>query len=715
MGPCQSRELAYAVGVSTSTTDRSELGQTHAWPDVAEAVRSRQEAILALWEELGAEGPTFGQQIDVDEEAARRGYLRPLSLMLERALSGSAVHVASYLEARVAYLPKALEGAQRAQMFALRLGGEAARTAQLLERTVSPSRTRAALDALHAPLTRPPESDDPRVLFVGDCLMSGVRCFLIGRHAARTGRMLDSDHFYFSSGLSPLDPEAVRRSIAQAPPALIGLSMFSFGGVPAYGALLGQSRGVKGPDRAAVEALVAMLASSIETIRAVTDATILVHGSCGLPLGPRLLRHRWVPAQRPGRTKLIAAINARVAELVDATENTIMVDENAVVAANGGLRRTGAPVLGPGFEFAYAHHSRFGDFLADVYERTLTAHAILGRAKALLVDLDNTLWEGVMADGPVHHYRDRQLQLKRLRDAGVLLVALSKNDPSSIRWDELSLDFDDFVLHQVNWRPKPDNVSEAITALDLAPDAFVLLDDNPVERALVCENVPGVRTLDATDPLTDEALVQWLEFPSTRQTPEARRRTEMYRESAERRRALGGREHDYEQMMRSLDLLANVRTADDGDRDRLLELIQRTSQFNTTTRRRSPAEIDQLLADPATSVRVASLKDRFGDLGVVAVAVLRQHPDAIEVDSFIMSCRAMGFGLEQYLLADVLTATAGQTIDAPFIPTDRNGPATSLYPSCRFTETRPGQWRLGPDDPRPQAPGWFVQPTGADA
>ncbi len=701
--------------MSTSTADRSESAQARAWPDVAEAVGSRREAILALWEELGTEGPTFGQEIDVDQEAVRRGYLGPLSLMLERALSGSAVHVAAYREARAAYLPKALDGEQRAQMFAARLSGEAARMAQLLEGTVSPSQTRAALDALHAPLTRPPESDDPRVLFVGDCLFTELRCFLSGRYAVRTGRMLDSDHVYFSSGVEPLDPEVVRRSISQAPPALVGLSMFSFSGLPAYAALLGQARGLKGPDPAAVEALVAMLASSIEAIRAVTDATILVHSSCGLPLGPRVLRHRWIPAQRPGRTKLIAAINARVAELVSATENTIMVDEDAIVAANGGLRRTGAPVLGPGFEGAYAHHSRFGDVLADVYERTLTAHSLLGKAKALLVDLDHTLWEGVMADGPVRHYRDRQLQLKRLRDAGVLLVALSKNDPSSIRWDELSLDFEDFVLHQVNWRPKPDNVSEAITSLDLSPEAFVLLDDNPVERALVCENVPGVRALDATDPLTDEALAQWLEFPSTRQTPEARRRTEMYRESAERRRALGGREHDYGQMMRSLDLVADVRSADDGDRDRLLELIQRTSQFNTTTRRRSPAEIDQLLADPATSVRVASLQDRFGDLGVVAVAVLRHHPDAIEIDSFIMSCRAMGFGLEQYVLADVLAATAGQTIDAPFIPTDRNGPAASLYPSCGFTETSPGHWRLGPDGPRPVAPGWFAHPARAGA
>jgi FkbH-like protein len=696
------------VGVSASTAGRTESLQAGAWPDLADVVQSGQDAIVTLWEQLGAEGPTFGQQIDVDEEAVRRGYLRPLCLMLERALGGSAVHLASYREARVAYLPKALDGEQRAQMFAERLVGESARIGELFADRVPPARMRAVLDAVHAPLMAPPEAGDPRVLFVGDCLFTEVRCFLSGRFAVRTGRMLDSDHVYFSAGIEPLDPEVVRRSIAQSAPALVGLSMFSFSGLPAYAALLGQTRGLKGPDRAAVDALVVMLASSIEAIRAVTDATILVHGTCGLPLGPRVLRHRWMPAQRPGRTKLVAAINRRVTELVNATENTIMVDENAIVAAHGGLRSAGAPVLGPGFDRTYVHHSRFGDILSDVYERTLTAHSLLGRAKALLVDFDNTLWEGVMADGPVRHYRDRQLRLKRLREAGVLLVALSKNDPGSIRWEELSLAPEDFVLHQINWRPKPDNVSEAITVLDLAPEAFVLLDDNPAERALVCENVPGVRALDPTDPGADDALAQWLEFPSTRQTDEARRRTEMYRESAERRKALGGQEHDYEQMMRSLELVAEARPADAGDGDRLLELIQRTSQFNTTTRRHSPAEIDQLLADPATTVRVAALKDRFGDLGVVAVAILRRHADAIEIDSFIMSCRAMGFGLETYLLADVLAATAGQTIDAPFIPTDRNGPAASLYPSCGFTETSPGQWRLGPEDPRPEPPAWLT-------
>lgn len=298
--------------------------------------------------------------------------------------------------------------------------------------------------------------------------------------------------------------------------------------------------------------------------------------------------------------------------------------------------------------------------------------------------------------------------LRRLKEAGVLLIALSKNDPKSIRWNELELEPEDFVLQMVNWRPKPDNVSAAIAALDLAPDAFVLLDDNPVERALVEENVAGVRSLDPTDPTAWTALARWLDFSSTKQTEEARRRTELYREAAERREVMGG-EHDYEQMMRSLDLRAEVRLAKPDDLPRLLELIQRTNQFNTTTRRRSAAEVTELLESDSDHVFAASLGDRFGDLGVVAVVIAREQADAgVEIDSFIMSCRAMGFGLEQLVVAEVITTLGAPRYSAPFVPTDRNGPAASLYPSSGFTEIEPGRWSLDDPSTGPVTPAWFV-------
>ncbi|HEY4809446.1 MAG TPA: hypothetical protein VIH71_00165, partial [Solirubrobacteraceae bacterium] len=246
----------------------------------------------------------------------------------------------------------------------------------------------------------------------------------------------------------------------------------------------------------------------------------------------------------------------------------------------------------------------------------------------------------------------------------------------------------------------------AIVALDLAPEAFVLLDDNPVERALVEENVPGVRSLDPVDPASWRCLEQWLEMPSTTQTDEARRRTQLYREAAERRIAMGS-EHNYEQMMSSLELRAELRPASEDDMPRLLELIQRTNQFNTTTRRRSAAEVKELLASPEHELFVASLRDRFGDLGVVAVVITQRMPDGeVELDSFIMSCRAMGFGLEQFTIAEVTRRLDAPRYIAPFIPTERNGPAAGLYPANGFTEMEPGMWALDAAE-RPERPAWL--------
>jgi FkbH-like protein len=691
---------------STELRDRAR-GEVCGDVRVARALERQLEDVVALWERLGADGPSFGQTIDPDPAAARRGYFVPLARMLAAGVGGSRVHRATYIDSRLNYLPKGLAGRERAALLARLLEAEARAIAELLADACPPDATLAALEELHGPLTRPPQAGDPRLLLIGDCVFNDVRLFLIERVAADTGRAPDVDHIFFTAGPSPLEAEELRRVTRSAPPTLIGLSLFSYAGVPAYHAVVAQARRLGRRElRARVTTLAGMVASSIEAIREVTDATILVHTACSLPVSRRRAQSRFLPAESRARRRLNAAITAAVAEVVAATANTLLVDEQRLIRESGGLKAIAAPMLGPEYEAAYAHPATFGAVLAPRYADVLGAHALLGEAKALLVDFDNTLWSGVMGDGEVVHHRERQRLLRELRQAGVLLVALSKNDPATIRWEELELDPEDFVLQMLNWRPKPDNVSAAVAALDLAADAFVLLDDNPVERALVEENVPGVRSLDPDDPSSWRWLEHWLELPSTTQTEEARRRTELYREAAQRREAMGA-EHDYGQMMDSLRLRAEVRAATPADMSRLLELVQRTNQFNTTTRRRSAAELTELLESRTHEIFVASLADRFGDLGVVAaVIVARRAEGEVEIDSFIMSCRAMGFGLEQLALAEITRRLDAPRYIARFIPTDRNGPAAGLYPAHGFQETEPGLWTLLASD-RPERPAWF--------
>jgi FkbH-like protein len=402
-------------------------------------------------------------------------------------------------------------------------------------------------------------------------------------------------------------------------------------------------------------------------------------------------------------------MHTQLTEFVDATENALLLDETEITTRVGGRRAAGGRVLAPHYRPAWIHPLRMGPALADAYADVLASVDVVGSAKAVFVDFVNTLWDGVMADGPVVHNREGQELLRELRRAGVLLIALSKNDPANIRWDEMALDPDDFVLQKVSWRPKPEGAAEVIRELDLAPKAFILLDDNPAERALVTENVPGVRALDPTDPFAWRTLRRWLAMPSTKLTPEALKRTELYRAAAARRRTMG-EVQDYGEMLASLKLRAEVREAQETDLDRVLELVQRTNQFNTTTRRHSRSEVRRMMASNDHLVLVSSLRDRFGALGLVAVVIVDRSALAVaEIDSFVMSCRAMGFGLE-YLLLNALT------VEHPdiewrgrFIATDRNAPAAGMYSSAGFTQASgDGElWTLAPDAARPQRPAWF--------
>ncbi|MQW78019.1 HAD-IIIC family phosphatase [Nocardioides sp. dk4132] len=676
---------------------------------LAALLAERIEDVIDLWEELGEAGPTFGSPVAGRAEERRERYLRPLARVLVGALSGSADHAAIYLDERRRYASAELDASGCAAEFGRRLPGELGRLAGLVADRLPVDLALEPLEQLHRGLT---EHRDPsaRVLFIGDCLFVETRALLVAREPATP---VDVRHIFFSTRqqLAEVNSAIVNEVVAYRPD-VVGLSLFTFEGVPPFTAAWRAAAapwGAPGATRS-VAGLVELVRETIENIRSVSDATIVVHAPGGVPVGRWRRRLGALPEHSWGQRRLLRALRAGVRDVVAHTTNTILLDEGPVVAAAGGARRIGGPLFDPAdVPAGYFHTTRLGARIAEEYAGVLDDHRLLARAKVLLVDLDNTLWAGVMGEGAVVHDRELQRLLLRLKQAGVLLVALSKNDPQTIRWDELELAPEDFVLHQINWVPKPDNVSQAVAALDLAASAFVLLDDNPVERALVTEQVPGVRAMDPAAPVTRRALERWFELPSTTQTAEARRRTEMYREAAERRSALS-QTHDYATMMRSLRLRYDVRPAGPQDRDRVLELVQRTNQFNTTTQRRSAAEVDDLLADERYGVHVATLGDRFGDLGVVALAVFAR--ERRELDAVIMSCRAMGFGLEIALVSRVLAAEGPGPVTATFVPTERNAPAADLFARAGFREVGAHRWELSVDADRPVVPEWFGRPSG---
>src|SRR5215470_17172171 len=165
----------------------------------------------------------------------------------------------------------------------------------------------------------------------------------------------------------------------------------------------------------------------------------------------------------------------------------------------------------------------------------------------------------------------------------------------------------------------------------------------------------------------------------------------MYREVAERR-AVMAHPYDYETMMRTLGLRCHAAPAAASDLPRLIELIQRTSQFNTTTRRRDTAEIKDLVTSDAYHVYVATLRDKFGSLGVVAVAIFDKAGRVF--DSVNMSCRAMGFGLEFALLRAVMDAAGPGPFCGQFVATNRNGPAAEFFAQAGFVQDSGSAWTL---------------------
>jgi FkbH-like protein len=451
----------------------------------------------------------------------------------------------------------------------------------------------------------------------------------------------------------------------------------------------------------------------LEQLRAHTSVPFLLHNVSGLPL-TRYRKHLpLLPALSPGRRQVVDALNEALAGLAAEVSKTILVDERAVAAAHG-YRHCSAALIPRAIACGAAFHpTRFSRHLAPVYVDVLRAYQTLGRAKVLLVDFDNTLWDGVMADGPVRHRHSLQALLRRLRQGGLLLVAVSKNDPGNIRWNEMTLQPDDFVLKKIGWDLKVRSIREAARELDLGLDSFVFLDDNPAERELVRTQLPLVRCLDPRAPETPRWLEFVLNFPNTQQTEEARRRTELYQQQSRRQQAVDG-SVDYPSMMASLGLTVVFRRAIRGDLDRLAELVQRTSQFNTTTIRYTKQELRALLAADQKAVYVATVSDKFGCLGLACAVVIARQGSNRVFDAFVMSCRAMGLGLERLMLRLVLDAeTDGAArFVGRFIPTERNTPAKDLYSSAGFARLTETDWVLGVAASRPDKPDWFCVQAG---
>jgi len=309
--------------------------------------------------------------------------------------------------------------------------------------------------------------------------------------------------------------------------------------------------------------------------------------------------------------------------------------------------------------------------------------------KVIAVDCDQTLWEGVCGEvGPMRVRIDpgrRALQefLVAQQEAGMLLCLCSKNVEEDVfavftQRDDMVLKKEHFVAHRINWQPKSQNLISLAEELQLGLDSFIFIDDNPLECAGVRANCPQVLTLQL--PSDSQDIPRFLRhvwaFDRRTVTEEDRKRTMLYRQNIERER-LRREALTLEDFLAGLHLQIRIAEMAPVHLPRVAQLTQRTNQFNFTTIRRNEAELQALIESGSLHCLITEVCDRFGDYGLVGVMLYRFEPEFLSVDTFLLSCRVLGRGVEHGMLSHLIEIAREQKLGlaVPFYPTSRNQPA----------------------------------------
>jgi FkbH-like protein len=338
--------------------------------------------------------------------------------------------------------------------------------------------------------------------------------------------------------------------------------------------------------------------------------------------------------------------------------------------------------------------------IAQELERILDAQRV-ARKKCLLLDLDNTLWGGVIGEDGVKgiqlsetgegaRFRDFQLRIRELGRIGIILGIVSKNNEADAlevfeRHEHMVLRKGDFALMKINWSTKVQNIAELAQDLDIGMDSIVFIDDNPVEREAIRAALPEVTVPEY--PADTCELTSFLErvykecFFTLESTEEDRKRTEAYLANA-KRAAERSAAPSIEEFLGGLRTKIFLTRARDEDFGRAAQLTQKTNQFNLTTRRYTEQELRTLQTTPGAAVFIASVTDKYGDNGKVLVSILRRvAPGTAELDTFLMSCRVLGRFVEDQILDHLvkdLRADGFSRLRVQFIPTRKNAPARTF-------------------------------------
>lgn len=407
----------------------------------------------------------------------------------------------------------------------------------------------------------------------------------------------------------------------------------------------------------------------------------------------RLLGNRDASDHR-GRWNYIQRLNQMFYEYAD-THQDFYIHDICYEAADYGLKRWSDPFYWNMYKYAMCVPA----IPYTAFQLARIIKSIFGRNKKVLnLDLDNTLWGGVIGDdGPENieigqetslgqTYAEFQDYLKQHKKLGVLLSVNSKNNEetalSGLERADSVLKREDFVVFRANWEPKSHNLYATAEELKLLPESFVFVDDNPAEREIVRQEVPGAAVPEITKV---EEYIRVLDrsgfFEVTNFSEDDLKRNEMYLANEQRNR-MQKNFSDYGDYLRSLEMKARIGAFDPAYFSRIAQLTNKSNQFNLTTHRYSQSEIEQIAADPQYLTLCGRLEDKFGDNGVVSIVIGRKEKDVLQIELWLMSCRVLKRDME-YAMMDTLVKQCRdcgiRQIYGYFYPTAKNAMVKDFY------------------------------------
>lgn len=421
------------------------------------------------------------------------------------------------------------------------------------------------------------------------------------------------------------------------------------------------------------------------------------------PLFYRLMGNKDV-SDVHGRLNFINRLNQKFYTYAETHDNFFINDINFLASAYG-LEKWSNPFYWHMYKYCLEVPAipEFAYNLANIIK------SIYGKnKKAYVLDLDNTLWGGIVGDdGPEHieigqetsvgqMYSEFQSYLKAHKDLGVLLTVDSKNDEENalagLQRPDSILKPEDFTTIKANWEPKDRNFCEIAEELNIGKDSMIFVDDNPAEREIVRAQVPGTTVPEVSEP---EHYIQVLDrcgyFEVTNLSDDDLNRNDMYKANIERKKQ-AEKFSDYKDYLKSLEMKAEIKPFVPLYMSRIAQLTNKSNQFNLTTKRCSLSDIENFTADRNYITLYGKLEDKFGDNGVVSVVlghIQKDDPKSFDIDLWLMSCRVLKRDME-FAMMDELVKQCRQrnisTIYGYYYPTAKNKMVKDFYHLQGFTK-----------------------------